>query len=104
MSLLESMKMQENPVNPLKEELLLIRHASSGKMYLYDVLEIKKVNPNIRKAVRRNGATFCNLRLGVQKIIISLLSARMLMQTKVSTHCESVCLLSKVKSRGESTR
>ena len=32
--------------------------------------EIKKVNPNIRKAVRRNGATFCNLRLGVQKIII----------------------------------
>ena len=68
MSLLESMKMQENPVNPLKEELLLIRHASSGKMYLYDVLEIKKVNPNIRKAVRRNGATFCNLRLGCKKL------------------------------------
>ena len=59
--------------------------------------EIKKVNPNIRKAVRRNGATFCNLRLGVQKIIISLLRARMLMQTKVSMHVETVCLLSKLR-------
>ena len=59
--------------------------------------EIKKVNPNIRKAVRRNGATFCNLRLGVQKTIISLLRARMLMQTKVSMHVETVCLLSKLR-------
>ena len=58
--------------------------------------EIKKVNPNIRKAVRRNGATFCNLRLGVQKIIISLLRARMLMRSKVSMHVEAVCLLSKL--------
>ena len=58
--------------------------------------EIKKVNPNIRKAVRRNGATFCNLRLGVQKIIISLLRARMLMRSKVSMHVETVCLLSKL--------
>lgn len=59
--------------------------------------EIKKVNPNIRKAVRRNGATFCNLRLGVQKIIISLLRARMLMQTKVSTHVETVVLMTRTK-------
>ena len=60
--------------------------------------EIKKVNPNIRKAVRRNGATFCNLRLGVQKTIISLLRARMLMQTKVSMHVETVVLLSQRKA------
>ena len=59
--------------------------------------EIKKVNPNIRKAVRRNAATFCNLRLGVRKIIISLLRARMLMQNKVSMHVETVCLLSKLR-------
>ena len=85
--------MQENPVNPLKEELLLIRHASSGKMYLYDVLEIKKVNPNIRKAVRRNGATFCDLHIGVQKTIETPNCPRMLMQSKVSMHVESCVLL-----------
>ena len=59
--------------------------------------EIKKVNPNIRKAVRRNAATFCNLRLGVRKIIISLLRARMLMQTKVATHVETVALMTRTK-------
>ena len=80
---------------------------------LSDVAEIERENIRVQTKEDRmqkaregkwNGATFCNLRLGVQKIIISLLRARMLMQTKVSTHCESVCLLSKVKSRGESTR
>lgn len=62
--------------------------------------EIKKVNPNIRKAVRRNGATFCDLHIGVQKTIETPNCARMLMQSKVSMHVEVATLL----TRSEATQ
>ena len=59
------------------------------------IVKHRKMNVALLVVVRRNGATFCNLRLGVQKTMISLLRARMLMQTKVSMHVETVVLLSK---------
>lgn len=46
--------------------------------------------------VRQNGAIFGDKITGVQKIMITQSRARMLMQSKVSMHCEAVCLLSKL--------
>lgn len=47
--------------------------------------------------VRRNGAIFGDKITGVQKIMITQSRARMLMQSKVSMHVETVVLLSRVK-------
>ena len=61
-------------------------------MILYDVLF---VNPNIRKTVHQNGATFSDFYQMVQKIMITQECARMLIRSKVSMHVETICLLSK---------